>query len=334
MYLKYKDVKVLHLEFTSLCNARCPQCARTDNLSLPMESLTLEKIKNMIPVEFIKNLDSMYSCGNYGDPIVNPECLDICQYFIDNGCSNVSLHSNGGVRDTEFWHSLGNLGVRVVFAIDGLEDTNHIYRVGVNWNKLMHNVKTFISAGGYAEWAFLLFEHNEHQVEQAELMSKELGFKKFKSKASSRFVGKKEKVINKKQQEIKQSIASQKHVKDMKSAIEKYGSWDSYLEQTPIRCKTKEEKSLYIDFQGKVWPCCWMGYRFASYKTSEDIITSRYGNNTNSLKEFTLEEILDNKWLGEDLVKSWQVGKERIPICPTTCGEMYTPVEHSSNKND
>jgi hypothetical protein len=40
----------------------------------------------------------------------------------------------------------------------------------------MANVKAFIDAGGNAVWEYLIFEHNEHQVEQARQMSKDLGF--------------------------------------------------------------------------------------------------------------------------------------------------------------
>ena len=170
--MKYIDkIERLHIEWTSYCNARCPQCARTDNASLPLEMISMDSFKEWFTPELIKNVQYMYSCGNYGDPIAHPHCADFVDWFVDNGCSNVSLHTNGGARDTDFWKQLGERKIRVVFGIDGLEDTNHIYRVGVNWNKLISNVKTFINAGGQAEWAFLIFQHNEHQVEQAKKLA-------------------------------------------------------------------------------------------------------------------------------------------------------------------
>lgn len=327
-YVRYNDVKELHLEWTSLCNARCPQCARTDNKDLPLSSLTIEQVKKYFPVEFVNNLESMYSCGNYGDPIVNPDCVEIVRYFVENGCDRIALHTNGGTRDKEFWTDLGKMGIRVVFAIDGLEDTNHIYRVGVQWDRLMENVTTFISAGGNATWAFLLFAHNEHQVEEARQLSIDMGFRRFIDKASSRFVGKTSKVINKKtKQEIKEAKESQKHHQAKETAIKTYGSWEDYLAQTPITCKTLNAKSVYVDFQGIVYPCCWMGHTYGKYHNIKELLNKRYGTHAVvSLEHYSLEEILNNTaWFNKDLTETWKPGNNRLNVCSTTCGGIYKP---------
>lgn len=324
-YLNLKDIKTIHFEFTSKCNARCPQCARTDNEILPLAQVPIEDVKRFFTPELISQLDTMYSCGNYGDPIVHPDCVEIVRYFKENGCKQVSLHTNGGVRDKEFWTELGKLGTRVVFAIDGLHDTNDIYRVGVRWDNVMENAKTFIEAGGHAIWAYLLFEHNEHQVEEARKLSEEMGFRQFKEKASSRFVGKKEPVINKNKQQINSSKKSLEHNKKKDEAIQTYGTWEGYLANTPIACKTKKEQSVYVDFQGNVFPCCWMGHIFGKHLKTMDILTSKYGANNNSLYHYTLEEILSANWLNEDLVDSWTPGNARLEICSTSCGDKYSP---------
>ena len=51
----------------------------------------------------------------------------------------------------------------IIFGIDGLEDTNHIYRKNVKWKKLEENIKIYIKYGGTASWQFIVFEHNKHQ---------------------------------------------------------------------------------------------------------------------------------------------------------------------------
>ena len=75
----------------------------------------------------------------------------------------------------------------VHFGIDGLEDTNHLYRVNVKWKKVMENVKAFVENGGNAIWDYIVFRHNEHQVEQAREFSNKIGFKKFLVKKTGRF---------------------------------------------------------------------------------------------------------------------------------------------------
>jgi MoaA/NifB/PqqE/SkfB family radical SAM enzyme len=88
------------------------------------------------------------------------------------------------MRKPQWWKKFGeilksNSQNWVTFSIDGLEDTNHIYRRNVVWNKLIENVQEYISSGAYAVWDFLIFKHNEHQIDQAKDLAKTLGFKEF-----------------------------------------------------------------------------------------------------------------------------------------------------------
>lgn len=193
---KYEDIKTVHLEVTDSCNAACPMCARNinggeDNPQLPKTELYLNDIKNIFTEEFVKQLDRIYMCGNYGDPIAAQDTLEIFTYFRTiNSKINLCMHTNGSAQKIEWWKNLakviGNSGY-VVFSIDGLEDTNHLYRQNTIWAKIMNNAKAFIEAGGNARWDYIVFEHNEHQVDQAKLLSIQMGFKKFQFKRSARF---------------------------------------------------------------------------------------------------------------------------------------------------
>ena len=71
-----------------------------------------------------------------------------------------------------------------VFSIDGLEDTNHLYRRNVKWEKVIENARSFITAGGKAHWDMLVFEHNKHQVDEAKSYANKLGFVWFRSKCA------------------------------------------------------------------------------------------------------------------------------------------------------
>jgi len=50
------------------------------------------------------------------------------------------MNSNGALQNANRWSKLGSLLSRhadyVVFSIDDLEDTNHIYRINVDWKSL------------------------------------------------------------------------------------------------------------------------------------------------------------------------------------------------------
>ena len=190
--------KLLHIELSTFCNAACPICPRfyegTDVVrpDLNLTQITLKKFKKYFPVDSIKQFTRILYCGTMGDPIMAKDCFDIFEYVhnLNPNCNQV-VHTNGGIRNTEFWTKMGNLfkhnNMKLVFSIDGLEDTNHLYRRNVDWNTLINNVKTFIAAGGNATWEFLVFRHNEHQIEEAKEIAYNMEFMDFQPKRAFGF---------------------------------------------------------------------------------------------------------------------------------------------------
>jgi len=193
---KYDEIKTVHLEMTDSCNAACPMCSRNinggqDNPQLPGTELFIEDIKKIFKPEFIKQLDRLYMCGNYGDPIAARDTLEAFKYFREyNPKINLSMHTNGSAKKPEWWAELAKvIGKKgyVVFSVDGLEDTNHLYRQNTIFSKIMENAQAFIDAGGRARWDYIVFAHNEHQVEDAEILANKMRFEKFQFKKSARF---------------------------------------------------------------------------------------------------------------------------------------------------
>ena len=193
----YEDIRTIHLEVTQNCQAACPMCDRNMNGKginphINLDELTLEDCKKIFKPQFIQQLDTMYMCGNLGDPIIAKDTLEIFKYFRqENPNIWLSMNTNAGARDEMWWAKLaktfGRMGA-VIFSVDGLEDTNHLYRQGVNWKAVERSMDAFIKAGGRARWDFLVFEHNQHQVEEAEQLSKQKGFERFVAKKTGRFI--------------------------------------------------------------------------------------------------------------------------------------------------
>lgn len=196
LFWNKNELSQMHIELTNACNAACPMCVRFYNNSplvrpdLEIGQITLEKFKKYFPPEIIKKCNLILFCGVHGDPCVAKDMFEICQYIDSvSNTTAVRVNTNGGMRKSEWWAKLGELFSKhpwgtqshwsVTFSIDGLEDTNHLYRRNVNWNLLIENVKSFINAGGTAVWDYLIFKHNEHQIDQAKQYSIDLGFKEF-----------------------------------------------------------------------------------------------------------------------------------------------------------
>ena len=195
--IDYKDIIHIDLEASSLCNAECPSCSRRasggiKNSTFTETFMTLQNIKDWFSVDFIKQLHMITMCGNYGDAMTNPDLIPILQYFKSiNSEIFFHMNTNASGRDTQFWLDLGEIfkekGV-LVFSVDGLEDTNWIYRRGTHWDKIIHAMTNYISTGAQARWEFLVFRHNQHQIEEAKELSKEMGFKQFHAKKAMGFV--------------------------------------------------------------------------------------------------------------------------------------------------
>ena len=278
---EYKDIKTIHLEVTQNCQASCPMCDRNQNGGalnphINLDELTLEDCKRIFEPEFIGQLKTMYMCGNLGDPIVARDTLEIFKYFRQqNPDIWLSMNTNAGARDAGWWQELakiyGRMGT-VIFSVDGLADTNHLYRQGVNWDSVKRSMQSFINAGGRARWDFLIFEHNQHQVEEAEALAKEWGVEKFVAKKTGRFVTanvqpkESHQAVNRKGEETAElKKPNEKFVnaalKKQDVIINKYGSMDAYYDAAPIICKVKDEGSLFITAEGLALPCCWTAGR-------------------------------------------------------------------------
>ena len=50
---------------------------------------------------------------------------------------------------------------------------SEVYREGSNFTKVEQNYRAFNRAGGRSNWQFIVFEHNEHQLEQAKAQTKD-----------------------------------------------------------------------------------------------------------------------------------------------------------------
>lgn len=315
-----EDIRDVHLEVTSKCQAKCPMCPRRIqggplNPFIHLDEITLDRFKQWFPVNFIQQLDSLFMCGNLGDPIVSKDTLEIYEYIRTiNPNIRLAMHTNGSARDPEWWSKLAQLKVKVTFGIDGLADTNHLYRVSTDFDKIIANAKAFIEAGGFAKWHMLVFKHNEHQVETAEQMSKDLGFRMFTTKHTSRFKGDYLQVIDEQGRPTHRLEPTQKS-RDMIPLVEK-----SQQETKPtIVCKAVKNKQIYVSACGNVSPCCWLDMEWIPPMQESRIdYMTRIGEFPN-LNTSSLNDIFANGYF-DKIEQTW--GHTPLQECGKQCGSF------------
>jgi len=295
------EIKVIHVEASTFCNSRCPLCPRNlygYNISgvypeVNLSPKTFEKILILFPKR-----NYVYFNGNLGDPMMNPAIESLASL---TSCLT-SITTNGSIGKKETWVELARKKIQVIFSIDGLQDTNHLYRQDVQWLKIMERADWFISAGGEATWKFIVFRHNQHQIEEARNMSLRLGFKKFQVENHGRNYGPALDSNGKITHWIlphDSDLGPQTY--DVAAGIERYkiDHWNfgNFVEKNyEIDCEHEKDKMIFVNAQGKIAPCCYQGFEMPNKNIVE-------------LDQF------------EVLKKTWSTNKGCNKICATSCGK-------------
>lgn len=183
----------LEIEITSKCVLQCPACSRMHDPEGKQiwDAGHLDK-ELLFKIADTTHFRKYMIIGCYGDAIYHPDFLEICDYFIKAG-KYLEVHTNGSAKPEKFWQAAAEQdwkGSMFTFSIDGLENTNHIYRINAKWKQIMTGVKWMTSIPKERrpklEWKMLIFKYNEHQVDTARKMAMDLGFDKFNPVVSLR----------------------------------------------------------------------------------------------------------------------------------------------------
>lgn len=216
-YFRSDRLTNLHLELTTRCKLACRRCDRTfvlknhhyrnshpymyqgplvnskDEFSTRSD-MSLETIRRLVPKEA---RFKVFISGNYGDPLYHPDIISILEYLIyETKVKKVNMTTNGSGMNEDFWLSfrervgrdqnISRKRFHLTLSIDGLEDTNHIYRRGAKWSSIVRGVellRDYISMS----WKFIVFRHNQHQIQNAQLIYKKMGFESISFVESNRY---------------------------------------------------------------------------------------------------------------------------------------------------
>ena len=144
---KSDSIKFIDFEISSICNAGCSVCPRRSFGHFTEFAHTYWSIEDTIQTidkDIASNLVGLQFCGNFGDPMGNPDVSKITRYFRENNEDlSIYVKTNGGIGDSSLYEELAELGVIITFGIDGYGSKNELYRVNVKWEKLIQNLESF-----------------------------------------------------------------------------------------------------------------------------------------------------------------------------------------------
>ena len=332
-----KDLQQIEFELTSRCNAGCPLCPRTvlhddPNKELPISDINFDSMKEWMPKEFKHRVDFKLS-GNIGDAGVHPKCDEIIKFLGSYGNrTSIKLHTNGGMRSAAFWQEMGQISYHANrtageenkfqfttrFAIDGLDDTNHLYRIGTRFDIIMRNVEAYVTAGGTAEWHFIEFDHNTHQIDEAQRLAESMGVK-FVQRLSVRNHQMKKATPHPALVEYKNVF---KAVDAYKAGNPDQSVTDKILQLSKsVRCQHLRSPEAYVASNETLWPCCMLWNEYVSNGNRESWPEDP---NWNNLKVNSMQDILNNEWY-TNIETYWNTKHNNfIPECLRKCAHKGT----------
>ena len=294
--LSLDQIKALNVEMSSHCNGKCPFCSRDQKIRpYPGHMLKLDDFQQL-PTSLIEQLKWVNFGGNFGDFSTNPDMISVCRYLKTlNPELVLGGDTNGSVQGKSFWQQLGTYfkNGSMVFSVDGLSDTHALHRIGTNYQKIIENINAFTSSGGVAHWKFIVFAHNEHQIDRACDMAKQIGCKRFFVTPSRDY-----------NDSLKQPTGFSFEIKR-----QIYKSYDDKAVQNNEKasCKPLSNGSLYIAADGTIHPCCFAHCMYITeHNSAFDFLpplADKYYDQIN-IKRTPIQEIIAGDYFSEILEKS------------------------------
>jgi MoaA/NifB/PqqE/SkfB family radical SAM enzyme len=334
---KYK----IHWEITDLCNLKCPMCPRTDaqNRCRPTADVRntqffLDDVKELLPDTFLKQVQRIDFCGNFGDPCMARDFTEICRHLMTCGAV-VMVSTNGAMRRPQWWENLGRVFADshswVEFHLDGLADTNHFYRIGARWENIEANAAAFIAAGGRAEWHFILFKHNQHQVETARAVARWMGFRAFVPTTTGRFPhGGRFAYMHPDGdwRSLEQATVSlEENPEKQKAGADPSARCTTAAGSDAILCKSAEKNRFFIDATGYMAPCCWVSNRDPRRPGDMLRAVAAAGKDPErfNLRRRPIEDILGDDLFSQTFPQLW--GASALVTCQKKCGRRHRNVK-------
>lgn len=178
-YLNSVRRKMVNVDISNRCIVKCPLCERfisdkkaISNRISQSSDITFDDFKKL--VDFFPSLNL---CGTISDPIYHRDFLELLDLFKPGGYYRINTNGSGKTID---WYKIAfsktKNNCEWAFSLDGLVDTSPIYRIGQNAEQTWAAMILGSELKMKIIWKYVVFNFNEHQVDEAKELSKKHNF--------------------------------------------------------------------------------------------------------------------------------------------------------------
>jgi MoaA/NifB/PqqE/SkfB family radical SAM enzyme len=296
-----------HIEPTNKCVIECSSCART----IFKERFPKKKQVDEIDIDQLCNFlgdktEYVDIEGVYGDAIYHSRILELLKRLKEKKI-RIGLTTNGSGKRKAFWTELESIlsdDDELIFSIDGLEDTNHIYRINSKWHTIMPALEIFGKSKIKTTWKYIVFKHNQNQINEARELSEKLGIDNFVViKHNRHFSSDSDEALIPSDNFIDNSIVENMSISD-----------DDTSSTIRPQCLKPNTAMTLIDCHGDIYPCCYLAPYHLSTKTIWNARDGKF-----NIKDNTIDDIFNNNEVKE-FYESTKNLKSANRYCKMFCG--------------
>jgi sulfatase maturation enzyme AslB (radical SAM superfamily) len=248
------------------------------------------------------------------------------------------------MRNPEWWSKLAQYNIEVIFAVDGFKGKHELYRKNTKFDKVIENLRAFISAGGTARVDSLVFKHNELDVDDLEKYLLNLGVEKVNFVSTTRFYEMEKYEVHDNNGNVEYYLEPAQIPKFKKTPSKSLISLlDKDFRNTAITNSTIEpkcivENGIYVDPYGDIFPCCWLGGDYLEHPITEALPIHTLRNLSVQNTKDVLQKVgvpncatgtlKSNNTLFKLLSEYWN-GKDKCMTCARQCSKL---IYDSNNK--
>lgn len=239
----------LSIEPTTSCNLRCPEC--------PSGLRSFTRPTGMLdPALFRRVIDEQSATLFYlifyfqGEPYLNPSFLDMVSYASSKKIYTATSTNAHFLSDENCRKTITSGLDRLIVSLDGVsESTYRSYRIGGDLQKVLEGARRMVawrrklqSQTPYLIFQFLVVKPNEHEIEAARELCKEIGFDEVRFKTAQVYDFQNGNPLIPDNQRYSRYIKNKDGSYRIKSALDNH-CWKMW-------------HSSVITWDGKVVPCC------------------------------------------------------------------------------
>jgi radical SAM protein with 4Fe4S-binding SPASM domain len=174
---------VLMVEPTNLCNLKCPLCpSGNGEMTRGRGILEMGHFEKVLKEQADHLL--LLMLWNQGEPFINKNLTDMIRLATSLNVPTLTSTNVHYIKTKEMAQDIVDSGLsEIIVSLDGVTAESYVqYRVGGNFDRVLEGIRLLVQAKKdlgathpVIHLQFIIMKHNEHEIEDARSLSRQLG---------------------------------------------------------------------------------------------------------------------------------------------------------------